>query len=609
MTNRNINIIPAVKIASDVKKSTKELDLFEEIYKDFNFDNFKIDKENKMIYVSLKKKGESDFKLYEVSNIIYPSKYFRDKITGKTKIEVTYLIKNKFYKKLIEDKYSAVIEIMSSFGFFLRNNDEVIQKHFKKLFQDMCAHLTNNTNESYLISQLGMQKDGSFACGKIYVDKDGSVTDCDVSDDLLDIASQFEPKGEREKFVKSINSFLKVKDMDKHKLYFLVLISTPMLSLLDLKGSFVNFQSTGTSYGKSLSQIMAQGFYRNRTQLDNKFTPLAVLKECGLVNSFPVILEEITNQIRDKKETVLEFIHDITGGTDKKRLDKNAKSVKTNEFRVNLGTSSNTSLFTIIKQESQAELVRTLEIPVTYKNQDSLNFVYSLIKKDYMFNCGHGSMVIEYMLKKKQLVADTYDEDFSKIINRFGSYDFRYIATSLTCALTFAKMLKALGFEIDTNEIKNTIDSVIDETLLNFNKYKVTVSKVIDILLSLKVNHYSEVKGKGYIINENIKQISNNDAFIIDMKKLVIPKSFFDTRVTLSGNSKFKPLFEYTSKEMIDFLNSDKNYGEICSIKQMTFEGKRIQCVVINLPLEQCASFIQIVNSKEEQEEIEKVFK
>ena len=125
------------KIDTEIKLNTQEISykvpvmeneviLFEEIFKEFNFDNIIFDKELKTLNVSVYNKKTKENDIYKMCSLIYPSKWFRDEITKKTKYEVTYYLKSeKRFEKIILNggtRKSDLLDILRELGVGLKDN-------------------------------------------------------------------------------------------------------------------------------------------------------------------------------------------------------------------------------------------------------------------------------------------------------------------------------------------------------------------------------------------------------------------------------------------------------------------------------------------------------
>lgn len=56
-------------------------------------------------------------------------------------------------------------------------------------------------------------------------------------------------------------------------------------------------------------------------------------------------------------------------------------------------------------------------------------------------------------------------------------------------------------------------------------------------------------------------------------------------------------MFSLTNKEVMELLNSDSN-NLLCKIDQKNIDGKRQQCIIINIPLNQTIGVVDDFNLK-----------
>lgn len=594
-------------ISNIVKEKSEELKEYLKFYKDFSKGDVIFNEYYELFSINTKLPKTRESKVYEMCNLIYPSKFYQDYVTKKVKFELTFLVKKQYETIIIDGdvKSNDLINILRSRKFALKNNHPEIINSFTKLIFDMLHFMYENKESSEIVSHYGLQDNGGFAIGSIFIDKNGVISDCDTHEDLNILKQEFEPKGEFETFRNIINDIFTIPTIKKHKLYMLIMFSTPILSLVNRKGCLVNYNSKGTGLGKTISQQVSQMFYRNKFDIEMTFTPLAILNEAGLIKSFPIFIDEITNEMKKNPEQMSEFAYLITNGSDKKRLDKNAKARKTNTFRVNLGTSANNTFLSIISAESLAEMVRVLDINIEKSN---INFddlkTFALKMEEMQTNCAYGYYFIKKMLEQKKSIIETFNKNYDYITGLFGSTDFRNLTNTLAAMLTFSKLMSDLKFKIDLKEVDTILRDIIKETLQNFDEHRLSLDKVMNGLLSLSTNHLIQEPGKSPVKNTEYIELSNPDSYLINNRELIIPKSIFDTKVCSSTDKRFKPLFNKSTRQLIDFINEN---GNIATVIQKNIGNKRIQCVSIKLPNNYTTATIplSIVSKEEEKEMIE----
>lgn len=215
-------------------------------------------------------------------------------------------------------------------------------------------------------SSLGWQADDTFVfAGRIY-GKEGWV---DVPmPGLENINNSSQPTGTLENWRAFVNLLIK-KRLWKHLAMLLAGAGSPLMRFTGLHGVTFHCGSTESGTGKSLALEAAASVWGHPThyRTGKGTSPVAMQQRQGLLNSLPLITDEITAKNRKDFEWFPEFLLDSTEGKGKERMESGA-----NRERLNLSTwqnlnimSSNTHAVDYLtggrKHASEGELRRLLE--------------------------------------------------------------------------------------------------------------------------------------------------------------------------------------------------------------------------------------------------------
>lgn len=570
------------------KEINKEVEVYRRLYGNVIS---KITQEDDTFLTTIKVGKE--FELVEVSSLCYPSKYFEDD-EGRVRVQATFKQGKKWKKCFVDIESSQnLMKTLRAMGFALINNDSLIINLFTTHFMNLYQVLTH-TKSARLVKQLGWQgKRKDFALGNEYissVEKDGKhtyeVDECEVHEYLDGVNSTLKVTGSQEEFKRQIENIFAL-DLPKHHAYFLCGISTPALGLIRRQGTVVNFQSTVSSIGKSLIQKCAKLCYFDNDSLIRKYTYNGVVEELRKHNNFPFFLEEISGAITNNPQEIIGFVHDMTGGISKLRSSETGKNRDVNTFATSLLTSSNPDIFSIIDSESEAELVRVLQISIdqeegNYIKNNLLQKKLGKIKDMLEKNHGHGRDFIITMLKTNY--NEVFEEEYEKVMEEFDLDDFRYVGFVIANAITFALLLEGMQYNINIQKIRDAFSVIIEELKKTVKSKKMNGSSALQRILSmLQIQHFIKTSTTGMpVTDENYPNYNGKyDGQLINGNELIIPKEIFEEKVCSSAKSKGKNLINLSSNQLLQMFNVEKIQYEI---KQKRYNGSKFNCIVITLP-------------------------
>jgi hypothetical protein len=250
--------------------------------------------------------------------------------------------------------------IVASFG---RGND-------KNLFDYVRASVEKMSNDKSPVkvpANYGWQENSTFVyAGKIY-----SATSAPVEvpmPGLENIVANTKPKGSIENWVTFIKMLI-AKKLYGHLSVVLAGASAPFMRFTGIYGMTYHCGSTESGTGKSLALEGAASIWGHPThyRTGKSTSPVAMQQRLGLLQSLPLVTDEITAKNRKDSEWFPEFLLDMTEGRGKERMESGA-----NKERLNLSIwqtvaimSSNTHVVDYLtgsrKHSSEGEMRRVLE--------------------------------------------------------------------------------------------------------------------------------------------------------------------------------------------------------------------------------------------------------
>jgi len=152
-----------------------------------------------------------------------------------------------------------------------------------------------------------------------------------------------------------------------------VAFGAPMMAFSGLNGLVFHAGSTESGTGKSLALSMAASVWGHpsRYRVSKNTSAVAAFQRAGLLNSLPLVMDEVTGKSRKDFEWLPEFILDFSDGQAKERMESGANKERVNtSYWASLALlSSNTHVFDYLsgarKHASEGEMRRVLEWTTT----------------------------------------------------------------------------------------------------------------------------------------------------------------------------------------------------------------------------------------------------
>jgi hypothetical protein len=286
---------------------------------------------------------------------------------------------------------------------------------------------------------------------------------------LENITVNTEPKGTIEAWRDFINMLI-AKKMWGHIAIILAGAGAPFMRFTGIYGMTYHCASTESGTGKTLSLEAAASVWGHPThyRTGKSTSPVAMQQRLGLLNSHPLITDEITAKNRAAPEWLPEFLLDMTEGRGKERMESGS-----NKERLNLSTwmtvclmSSNTHVVDYLtggrNHSSEGELRRLLE----FTFDEALTWEPHEIEiiKSLQHNYGvAGYKLVEYMVEHVDEFPTSVREAVAAMYTEFNATnDERFWMASIGAAVHARNAFKAAGIvDIPLRPVLNAFKKVV----------------------------------------------------------------------------------------------------------------------------------------------------
>jgi len=215
--------------------------------------------------------------------------------------------------------------------------------------------------------QFGWQKDRSFVYNNRVFRRDGTEVAVPMPG-LENINRATVSKGTIEGWRKPWQMLL---DKEMYTMLAMCVDSfgSTLMNFSEYEGFVWHIGSTGSGTGKSLTLSLKAGVWGHpiRYRTGKGTSPVAMQQRAGLLNSMPLLIDEITSKTRNDEEWAPAFIFDISEGQGKERMESgtNKERVNNSTWALTCTLTSNTHMTDVLtgarKHSSRGEMMRMLE--------------------------------------------------------------------------------------------------------------------------------------------------------------------------------------------------------------------------------------------------------
>lgn len=319
--------------------------------------------------------------------------------------------------------------------------------------------LKKQAEETHVYKQYGWQADWSFVMGSKRYLPNGDVIKVRLSGDaaLQKYTQAFEPHGSAEEWINLIDRAYNYEGQEQYQFMLGVGFGAPLLRLFQNYGGLtINGFSPERGLGKSSAGELALSIYGNpkllfQTKQGTTFN--AFTSHCGVMNSLPVVLDEVTNI--DPKE-LSDMLYHFSQGKGKDRLNRSAgQTENTLNWSTLLQTSSNRSLISLVgamKASADAEMGRIMEWQFKKTTKFTKEEADSIIERAKLVYGQVGIEYIKYIVANREEVTELLLKTRRAIDERVGAttqdrFSSAGVASVIT-GLFIAKQLGLVNFNI-----------------------------------------------------------------------------------------------------------------------------------------------------------------
>lgn len=334
-------------------------------------------------------------------------------------------------------KFLAGQNIIASYG---KGNDENLFNYVRACVEE--ASLAKKAVDIPL--QCGWQKDGSFVYNYRVFTPDGREITVPMPG-LENINKNTSQNGTLENW----RQFWDL--MAKRKMYTMLAMcldsfGCSLLKFSEYEGFVWHIGSTESGTGKSLTLSAKAGVWGHpiHYRTGKGTSPVAMQQRAGLLNSMPLLIDEITSKQRGDLEWAPTFIFDLTEGQGKERMESgsNKERVNNSTWKLSCTMTSNTHLTDYMsgarKHSSNGELLRMLEWTPNQALQwaDEEREALKLIKTNYGVA---GEAWVRWLVKNQDACAEMWRRTHERVKAEFEfSDDERYWHAGCTSVLVAA---------------------------------------------------------------------------------------------------------------------------------------------------------------------------
>ena len=337
-------------------------------------------------------------------------------------------------------KFLASQNILASFG---KGNDANLFDYVRACVEE--ASVLKRAVEVPL--QAGWQKDGSFVYNYRIFTKDGREITVPMPG-LDNINRSTSSSGTLEQW-REFWDMLARKKMYTMLAVCLDSFGCPLMQFSEYEGFVWHIGSTESGTGKSLALSAKAGVWGHpiRYRTGKGTSPVAMQQRAGLLNSMPLLIDEITAKARDNQEWVPAFIFDLSEGQGKERMESGANKERVNNsvWKLTCTMTGNLHLTDYMsgarKHSSNGEMLRMLEWTPTTALQwtDEERAVLRNIKNNYGLA---GEAWVRWMVRNQDLIREMYARVYRKLKTEMEfTDDERYWHTGVATTITAAILL------------------------------------------------------------------------------------------------------------------------------------------------------------------------
>ena len=354
-------------------------------------------------------------------------------------------------------KALASQNIIAAYG---SGNDKNLFDYVRACVEDV----STNKQAITVPTGYGWQPDNGFVAGSKIFMIDGTVRQIPMPG-LENLNTFTAPRGTLENWRKLPQLLTARKEFDILALGLGVGFGSPLFKFSALGGMTFHLGSTESGTGKTLALALAASVWGHpiNYRVSKGTSAVAMQQRAGLLNSLPLLCDEITAKSRDNPEWFPEFIFDLSEGRGKERMESgsNRERVNTSTWGLIAMLTSNSHMVDYMaggrKHSSEGEMRRLLEWTSTKElvwDSEEVDVIRTL-NDNYSVA---GDIFARWISLNRQLAQTVYKQAEARIKVEFSmTNDERY-----WCAGTAACLA---GYILAGSKYANIVDLPIEALL------------------------------------------------------------------------------------------------------------------------------------------------
>jgi len=361
--------------------------------------------------------------------------------------------------------------------------------------------------------QFGWQKDRSFVYNNRVYNANGSVTPVPMPG-LENINRVTAAKGTLEGWRKFWNLMIK-REMHTMLALCTDAFGSTLMHFSEYEGFVWHIGSTESGTGKSLTLTAKAGVWGHpiRYRTGKGTSHVAMQQRAGLLNSLPLLIDEITSKTRNDTEWTPEFIFNISEGQGKERMEagSNKERVNNSTWALTCTMTSNTHMTDTLlgsrKHSSNGEVMRMLEwTPTTkLKFSDEEHKALREVRQNYGVA---GDLWVRWLVNHYELARDIWQRVHVMLREKFKfSDEERYWHAACTSTLAAATMMSEQYAGIINLPMRGMAAALLEMVERARENHKRAARNAEDVLNSFTREYY----GRFVIIRKDMVSDAKED--------------------------------------------------------------------------------------------------
>lgn len=273
-----------------------------------------------------------------------------------------------------------------------------------------------------------------------------------------------------------------------------------LMHFSNYEGFVWHIGSTASGTGKSLTLSLKAGVWGHpiRYRTSSNTSPVAMQQRAGLLNSLPLLVDEVTSKARHDVEWAPAFIFDFAEGQGKERMEASSNKERLNNttWASTCTMTSNVHMSDLLvgsrKHSSQGEMMRMLEITPTKELQfsDEERGILMLLRHNYGVA---GEAWVRWCVQNYGTVREVWNTVHQRLRTELNfSDEERYWHAACTNVVAAAILLGPHYTDLLTVPVKQVVATLKEWVKRGRGLYKAAVRSAEDILNAYIREHHGQ---------------------------------------------------------------------------------------------------------------------